>query len=283
MARTTNNSARWMMVAAFCLIAAPAFAGHDEVHRYLTAAVRLYHNLENERALEQVQRAKQYSNGIEDDVAINLTEGVILSDMGRLDDATAAFRTGLLLDATATLPMRVSPKIQKQFEALRTSVQKELAIANAKRDESERKARERAEAEQRAEDAKRQEAQQAEDARRAEAEKRAAQARLEMPPPPNVASGNHVPAAALSGDAHAKKGPKIVPMALGGAAVVAAAVGAFYGITSNSQYSQAKSATFQDDRVRLQGQAQGSATAANVLYAVAGAAAIGAVVTFVIP
>lgn len=280
MARTTKRAARrWIALAAIWWVAAPAFAGHDDLQRYLTAAARLYHNLDNERALEQVQRAKQYASGLEDDVVIALYEGTILADLGRLDDAQAAFRTGLLLDPTAKLPLKVSPKVERQVETLRASVEKELAVANAKREESERKAREareREEAQERAEAAKRAAAQQP-------------VVQLEMPAAPvtTVPHPIQAPAAALSGGelvAHGgKRGPKVLPWALGGAAVVAAGVGGFFGLTSQQQYQQARSATFQDDRLRLQGQASQSATTANVLFGVGGLAAIGAAVTFVLP
>src|SRR3954468_24322667 len=112
MARATN---RWTSVlgAAIAIVligGSPVFAGQEDIRRYLTAAERLYHNLDNERALEQVQRAKQYASGLEDDVLVALYEGTILSDLGRADDAMAAFRTALLLKPTAKLPMKVSPK-----------------------------------------------------------------------------------------------------------------------------------------------------------------------------
>src|SRR5207248_11124438 len=85
-------------------------AQSDDVTRYLTAASRLYENLEYERSLEQLDRAKKVSRGIEDDVTIALYEGVIRADMGQSEQSEAAFKTGLYLKPDAKLPVTTSPK-----------------------------------------------------------------------------------------------------------------------------------------------------------------------------
>ena len=80
-----------------------------DFERYLAAAVRLYENLEYERALEQLERAKRFSRGADDDVLLALYEGVVRADLGEAEAARAAFKTGLLLDPEAKLPVKVSP------------------------------------------------------------------------------------------------------------------------------------------------------------------------------
>ena len=116
MARATGKLTRLIAGASIALLAfaSPAFAGKDDFRRYLTAAERLYYNLENERALQQLERAKEHSGGAEDDALVSLYEGTILMDLGRKEQAIAAFRTALLLVPTAKLPMKVAPKILRE-------------------------------------------------------------------------------------------------------------------------------------------------------------------------
>jgi hypothetical protein len=116
-----------MLVA--CLLAVPGivFAAND-FKRYLTASVQLYKDLEYERALEQLQRARQLARGVYQDVTVALHEGIILGDMGRQEQSRAAFKTALLLNPEATLPFKVSPKVERDFEEVRARVFKDLGI-----------------------------------------------------------------------------------------------------------------------------------------------------------
>ncbi|WP_241757856.1 hypothetical protein [Myxococcus landrumensis] len=100
-----------------------------DVRRYLLSIHRLIDDLAYERALEQIARVKKVSQGPEDDVAVSLYEGVVLSELskGRQEDAEAAFKSALFLDPDAQLPLKVSPKLKKRFEQVRTKVQKELS------------------------------------------------------------------------------------------------------------------------------------------------------------
>src|SRR3954447_4269576 len=91
-----------LLVCTLVLGALPAHAQED-VQRYLTAAARLYENLEYERALEQLKRARGLSRGVDDYVTVALYEGIILADMGKKDDSRAAFKEGLFLKPDAQL------------------------------------------------------------------------------------------------------------------------------------------------------------------------------------
>lgn len=104
----------------------PALAA-DDFQRYLGAAVQLYENLEYERALAQVQRARTVARGVEQDVSLGLHEGIFLAELGRWNEARTAFETALLLDSTAKLPLSVSPKVESQFESIRQDVNAALA------------------------------------------------------------------------------------------------------------------------------------------------------------
>jgi tetratricopeptide (TPR) repeat protein len=103
----------------------------NEFQTYLNAAARLYENLEYEEALEKLERAKKYVRDVEDDVTLSFYEGIILADMGRREQSHAAFRAGLLLRPEAKLPVKVSPKVEREFETLRTDVRRELEALRA--------------------------------------------------------------------------------------------------------------------------------------------------------
>ncbi|MFE8602916.1 hypothetical protein [Archangium violaceum] len=98
-----------------------------EVRTYLTSVSSLYESLEYERALEQISSARRLTRGAEDDVALSLYEGLILADMGQNDAASAAFKAALFLNPEAKLPVRVSPKVARQFKGLRKQVKQALA------------------------------------------------------------------------------------------------------------------------------------------------------------
>jgi len=111
------------------VIAAPAPA---DVERYLIAAKRLYEDLEYERSLEQLQRAKKASTQLETDVAIALYEGVLRAELRQQAEAEAAFKTGLLLNPDAPLPVKVSPKVRALFERTRVEARQEVAALRAR-------------------------------------------------------------------------------------------------------------------------------------------------------
>lgn len=111
----------------------------NELQTYLQAALRLYASLDYEQALEKLSRAKRYVHDLEDDVLVSFYEGIILADLNRKEQSRAAFRAGLLLKPDAQLPMKVSPKVAQDFEAVREEVRDELA-ALRKKEEAQRRA-----------------------------------------------------------------------------------------------------------------------------------------------
>ncbi|OJH35503.1 hypothetical protein [Cystobacter ferrugineus] len=102
------------------------------VRTYLLSTSRLIEDLEYERALEQINRAKKMAQGPDDDVALSLYEGIVLAELGRgkQDESNAAFKAALFLDPDATLPLLVSPKLKRRFEQVRKQVQRELTEKN---------------------------------------------------------------------------------------------------------------------------------------------------------
>ena len=125
-------------ICAALVCSSLAHAQSAEVKKYLNAAVTLYENLEYEKALKQIQRAKTKSAGASDDAAIALYEGIVYADMGKEDLALRSFKTGLSMEPEAKLPLEVSPKVEKVFNRARESVQKLLGPQLEKQREEER-------------------------------------------------------------------------------------------------------------------------------------------------
>ncbi|WP_199738866.1 tetratricopeptide repeat protein [Corallococcus sp. CA054B] len=118
----------WLLGVGLVLV--PSGARAEEPGPFQThvgAARQLYDELEYERALAELSRARRHSSGDADDVLLALYEGVILADLGRTESSGAAFRVALLLQPGAELPLKVSPKVEQRFEAVRQQALRELA------------------------------------------------------------------------------------------------------------------------------------------------------------
>ena len=112
------------------IFGAPAQAAvTPEVARYLAAARGLYELLEYERALDQVEQARTARAQTDDDIQISLYEGIIDFEIGKRDEAATALNNALLLDPKVSLPLRVSPKLEAEFESLRSSIAARLSAA----------------------------------------------------------------------------------------------------------------------------------------------------------
>src|SRR5687768_16486703 len=77
---------------AICLLlcAAPVHAQSTAFDTYVNAAVRLYESLEYERAIEQLEKAKKLSRGVEDDVLLLFYEGAMKMDLGQTEQGRGA-------------------------------------------------------------------------------------------------------------------------------------------------------------------------------------------------
>lgn len=201
------------LLALILCLALPSAAQSKEVKKFLNAAITLYENLEYEKALKQIGKAKAKATGPDDEAKVALLEGVVLADMGQEDKALTAFKTGFGIDLDGTLPVDVSPKVQAIAERARANVRRVLAPAlEAQRVEEERRVAE--------EKAKEAQLQAAEEKRRQEEEA------ARLAPPPAVARSASV-------------GPSVrslswVPGAVG---LISGGVGTFFLITASSKYS----------------------------------------------
>jgi hypothetical protein len=217
---------------------------------YLNAALRLYESLEYERALDQIRRARSYTRSMDDDVAVSLFEGIILADMGRKEDSIAAFRTGLLLRPEAELPVKVSPKVEQDFETVRQGVRRELATLLEKQQPEQKQPSEQKPAEPGQEPSP--------------SEEQPSRPALDTPAGPAPAVAVSTPAAPRS---------RTLSYALMGGGVVAAGAGAYLGVSALA-YNENRLNLRADDAVRARSRAETQLTAGAVLVPV-GLAALG--------
>jgi tetratricopeptide (TPR) repeat protein len=253
-------------------------APHD-VERYLAAAARLYENLEYEDALEKLGRARKLSRGAADDVLIALYEGLVLADLGQRERAQAAFKTGLLLDPAAKLPVRVSPKVERDFEDVRAEVRRELAPILARR-EAEQRAREHAErqAQERAGQQARQQTEPGPQAAGPGGDRPERPRTLEVIPDPVTPLQRQVPSEVVA-VAPERKAP-VLPFVFAGLGAAAVGGGAYFGLQSQALIESGRQAQFQDEAQGHLKQARDSARLANILFATAGTAAVATLVSF---
>lgn len=140
--RGTIGRAARTLGMLLALASSLAAAQSQGICRYLDSAATFYEDLDYEHALAQLDRAKAQTTGPEDDAAIALYEGVVLSDMGKEEQALAAFKASLMEVPDAKLPLEVSPKVEALFQRARTAVRKALGPRGLKDKEAERKAAE---------------------------------------------------------------------------------------------------------------------------------------------
>lgn len=233
---------------AFGQAAGPGAAASRSAGSYFDAAMaeaaRLYEDLESERALAAVTRARRLARTDEERSAAAVYEGLVLADMGRRDEALASFRAGLLLAPEAKLPAKVSPKVEGDFESVRSAVRQERAAVVKPAD-----------------------------APVVETPKALSPPQVAVAPAPGVD---------LKADAR-ERGMRRVPTVswvLLGTGVVAGGVGSIIGLQSRGNVSSARDAELSADVGGHLDDARGQAVVANVLFGTALAAAAGAVITY---
>jgi tetratricopeptide (TPR) repeat protein len=212
------KATRTLLVLALCL-ALPAAAQNAEVKKFVNSAISLYENLEYEKALKQLTKARVKATTPDDEVKVTLLEAIVLADMGREEKALTAFKTAFGIDLDAKLPVDVGPKVQAVADKARASVRKLMAPAlEAQKAEEQRKA---AEEKARADEV----------ARLAAEEKRKAdEDKVRNAPPPAVVAPPPAPDA---------KGPSVrslswIPGVVG---LASAGVGTYFLVSASGKYN----------------------------------------------
>lgn len=232
----------------------------------LQKAAQLYEELEYEQALDALTEAKALAKSNDERTQVALYEGVVLADLGQRTRSLTAFREALSLKLDAQLPVKVSPKVSRDFESVRSEMRTERAAqARAKPP--------------------------APKPLPSSQPPTATTDRPTLPPEENsgltAAPTPTAPEAAPAGDLGApslnekrSRRIRLLPVALLGAGVVAGGVGSYFGLRSQGNIEDARKASLVDEQVAHLDEARGQALAANILFGVAVTAAAGAVVTW---
>lgn len=243
---------------ALVLSAVSALAA-GQPNPYLSQAKVFYQGLEYEKCLTRLDQATKWNSGLNEEVEVQLYFGLCNFNMGNADEAKRRFELALKLDGNLQLPPYTSPRIAELFETSRKRIaararpveDKPLVVDSKKPPPVDEK----------------------------EKEKKVAAAdvptKVELTPAPS-ASTEQKPEFVEQSD-----GPNLVlPLALGGTAALAAGAGAFLGLQAKSAETEANTARFESDAFAASNRASSNAMLANVAFAVAGGALIGAVVTY---
>ncbi|RKH68421.1 tetratricopeptide repeat protein [Corallococcus llansteffanensis] len=221
----------------------PAASAGPDFQARMSAAAHAYEELDYERALEQLDAAKAVARDDREWGRVATFRGLVLADLGRRQEALDAFKEGLSLLPDANLPVKVSPKVSRDFEEVRRTVQRDLARSPRPPP----------------------------DAPRAMTD-----APPEQPPPPAF-----VPSAAQA-EVRPTRSLPVLPLALLGGGVVLGGVGGYLGLQSRSNVNAARDDVFYSDRTAHLDSARGQSLAANVLLGAAVTAAAGAAVTWLL-
>ncbi|SET02226.1 kelch repeat-containing protein [Stigmatella erecta] len=130
-----TRKALWGCVACV-LFSMGAEAGSAEVEGKIGLVHGLYEKLEYEKALEQIQRTRRLSRSVDENIRLFLYEGALLAELNRPEEASVSFREGLSLAMlfsrkSGTLPIKVAPKIEECFTAVRSALEKSVSQDNA--------------------------------------------------------------------------------------------------------------------------------------------------------
>ncbi|WP_426750788.1 tetratricopeptide repeat protein [Myxococcus sp. Y35] len=225
----------------------------------LNAAAQLYEELEYEQALIAIGKAKALASTGDERAEASVYEGIILADLGKRPQSLKAFHNALSLRPDARLPVKVSPKVERDFESVRSKVQSEsLAILAPEANQSMGSG--------------------AGDRPLLTPEQHATVTPTSTP----SSEPAHLAGLPDASRVDEKAGFRVrpLPMALLGAGVLAGGLGSYFGLRSRSSIQSARDAIYVTEKSRHLDSAQGQALGANILFGIAATAAAGAVITW---
>lgn len=209
-----------------------------------SAAVRLYEAFDYEKALEEFTRAQALAQGPEQEVPVALYLGIVQAELGDREQSLTAFRTGLYLQPDAKLPVKVSPRVERDFEEVRQAVLKDLAPARtAPESTGDRPVQSPAD--------------------------KPVLTPAPAPPPPAYAQTDA-----------ARARPSVLPLALLGTGAVAGGAATFFGLQAASTIRSAGNSSVYGERLAKLDRADDQALVANILFGTASAAAVGALAVY---
>lgn len=230
-----------------------------DFQRTFAAAVRSYEDFDYEKALGQFTKAQALAKGPEQEVPVALYLGIVHAELGQRNESLAAFRTGLYLQPDARLPVKVSPKVERDFEEVRQAVLKDLGPSVAPVESppvAERPVQPAPTDKPTATGTP------------APADKPALLPPEPTPPPAYVQTDK--PSGRVA----------VLPLALLGTGAVAGGVATFFGLQARSSIASAERSPIYGKRVEKLDEAEGQALAANILFGTASATIVGALAVY---
>ncbi|MBS1149658.1 MAG: Tetratricopeptide repeat domain protein [Myxococcaceae bacterium] len=232
---------------------------------YLSQAKELSQKLDFEKCLKRLAQAPQWQSDASELLEIELVAGMCHYNLNQRGDAEERFRLALRMNPDAELPPYTSPKLVDFFLAVKRKLKappppmptedldmpKEPPVVKGEKEPEPRPPEPRP------------------DEPRVEAEPKLTPTPRPPPAVPEVERPSLL-----------QRRP--VPIALGVVAVISAGVGVGLGANSRSLETRANAAYFESDFHKLGDAARTHAIAADVAFAVAGVAAVGAVLGWVL-
>jgi hypothetical protein len=238
------RSGRWWILLLL-MVTSAAFARGGGKNVYLEQARVLYEGLEYERALQRLGQAALWrGNSHQDQVDIELYSGLCEYNLGHKEQADDRFQMALRLDREAHLPRGISPRISRAFARVKaqlpTTVEPQSPDAPTQTTET-------------------------------------AQVTPSLTPKevPSVVE----PAATVATELRQESPSHAPSIVLGAAAVAAVGLGAYFGLQAKNNENAASSLNTPWAQAQADlSSAKGQATGANVAFAVAGSAAVTAII-----
>ncbi|MCE9668580.1 hypothetical protein LY474_12225 [Myxococcus stipitatus] len=253
-----------VLICLTVLLSARVEGAESAVQRQLAEAIRLYEGLEYELALKQLTKASVLPHDASEAVSISVLMGIVKAELGRWDEAREDFLAALSIQLDAPLPLRVPPKVAREFEAQRETAR---AAAAREREDAPTVSGTRPGASS---------GQPGDGSRSTLVPESTTEVSLSQEPgwAPSAKQGRGL---VLAG----RRVP-LLSMVLLGTGVAAGGVGTVFGLSSRSHVTEARATETIKDLEAQQSKAQSSATTANVLFGTAAVAAVGAVTTWLV-
>ena len=233
----------------------------DGFRMRLQTAAWLYEELEFEKALKALSQARALVKTDDERTQVALYEGVVLADLGQRARSLMAFREALTLTLEARLPVKVSPKVEQDFEDVRKEVQSERAVQALAKAPPSRPL--------------------------PTAETPVTNDRPVQPSgPTSDSSSSPVPTVPMVVPnppqlrEERSRGLRPLPLVLLGTGVVAGGVGGYFGLQSRGKIQDAREPIPMEARISRLEEAQGQALVANILFGAAITAAAGAAISW---
>lgn len=228
----------------------------DARNPYLMQAKVFYQGLEFEKCLKRLDQAGKWENSKDQLAEIELYQGLCGLALGKEKDASEHLELALTIDPALQLPPMQGPKVTALFEKAKAKVVAAKPVEPASVAEPA-------------------------PAPKPEPEPAPEPKVADAPVAPKLTPKVEEPVAVVEA-VPPKERRLAVPLVLGGVGVVSVGVAAFFGVQAKSHERQANGATFESDAVSLGRQAKTDALVANVGFGVAGAAAVAAVVSYLL-